>query len=216
MTRARDGLAEWGEVIDLLPKLRKQNVFGEKELARFASRAFLGRLAEADGASLKSTWASFPAEQKKHPELVEDYGRRLLESGDDLEAEKVLTRAIKREWNGRLVAQYGRISGRDPARRLKQAEGWLKQHPEDASLMLCLGRLSLHNNLWGQARDYFETSHRLEPSAEACAELARLLFSLGERELSAQFYREGLLLRESNLPDLPQPKRDTLQSAGIG
>ena len=75
-----------------------------------------------------------------------------------------------------------------------------------------MGRLSLRNNLWGKARDYFETSHRLQPSAETCAELARLLFSLGERELSAQFYREGLLLRETNLPELPLPHRDTARS----
>ncbi len=215
LARAHDGLGNWGEVIHLLPQLRKQKVFGEVELAAFAERAYLGLLAAADSAELKNAWAGFPAEQKKQARLIEDYGRRLLESGDDLEAEKVLTKAIKREWDGGLVAQYGRISGRDPARRLKTAEGWLKQHPEDASLMLCLGRLSLHNNLWGQAREFFETSHRLKPGAEACAELARLLFSLGERELSAQYYREGLLLRESNLPDLPQPKQDTLKAASV-
>ena len=101
-------------------------------------------------------------------------------------------------------------------RRLKQAERWQKEHPNDPSLMLCLGRLSLLNNLWGQARDYFEASHRAHPSAEACAELARLLFSLGERELSAQYYREGLLLREANLPEMPQPRQDTLRSAASG
>ncbi len=208
LARARDGQGDWQEIIKLMPQLRKQRVFGEPALDAFEQRAYLGLLAESG--DIGQTWAGFPAEQKKNPRLVEDYGRRLLEAGDELEAEKVLTRAIKREWDGGLVAQYGRISGRDPARRLKLAEGWLKQHPEDASLMLCLGRISLHNNLWGQARDYFEASHRLTPNAEACAELARLLFSLGERELSAQYYREGLLLRESNLPDLPQPRPERI------
>ncbi|MEM0954066.1 MAG: heme biosynthesis HemY N-terminal domain-containing protein [Pseudomonadota bacterium] len=213
LARARDAMGEWTEVIALLPQLRRQKVFGEKELTAFAQRAYRGLLAESDTEALKSTWTSFPAEQKQQPRLVEDYGRRLLESGDALEAEKVLARAIKRDWDGGLVAQYGRISGRDPARRLKIAERWLKQHSEDASLMLCLGRLCLHNQLWGKARDYFEKSHALSPNAEACAELARLLFSLGERELSAQYYREGLLLREANLPDLPQPKQDLQKTA---
>ncbi len=214
LARARDGQGDWQEVLGLMPQLRKQRVFGEPALDAFQQRAYLGLLAETD--SLKETWAGFPAAQKQNPRLVEDYGRRLLESGDALEAEKVLTRAIKRAWDGGLVAQYGRISGRDPARRMKQAENWLKQHPDDASLMLCLGRLSLHNNLWGQARDYFEASHRLSPNPEACAELARLLFSLGERELSAQYYREGLLLRESNLPELPQPKSERVGSLQAG
>jgi HemY protein len=211
MARARVGLGQWQEVLRLLPRLRRNKVFGDKELSGFEERAYLGLLADSGAGEIKSTWSGFPAEQRKNPRLLEDYGRRLLEQGDDLEAEKVLTKAIKREWNGRLVAQYGRIQGRDPMRRLKQAERWQKQHPEDPSLMLCLGRLSLLNNLWGQARDYFEASHRMQPSAEACAELARLLFSLGERERSAQYYREGLLLRESNLPEMPQPKKDGLR-----
>jgi HemY protein len=213
LVRARDGLDQWQEVLKLMPRLARNKVFGEQELASFEQRAYLGLLAESDPAAIKDAWSGFSAEARKNPRLVEDYGRRLLEHGDDLEAEKVLTKAIKREWDGRLVAQYGRIQGRDPLRRLKQAEAWQKQHPEDPSLMLCLGRLSLLNNLWGQARDYFEASHRMQPSAEACAELARLLFSLGERELSAQYYREGLLLRESNLPEMPQPRQDNLRSA---
>ena len=216
LVRARDGLGQWREVLGLLPRLTRHKVFGEPELTAFEERAYLGLLAESDPAELKSTWSGFPAEQRKNARLVEDYGRRLLELGDDLEAEKMLSKAIKREWDGRLVAQFGRIQGRDPLRRLKQAERWQKQHPDDPNLMLCLGRLSLLNNLWGQARDYFEASHRAQPSAEACAELARLLFSLGERELSARYYREGLLLRESNLPEMPQPRQDTLRGAAAG
>ena len=213
LARARDALGDWNDVIALLPQLRRQKVFGDKEIKAFTLRAYQGLLAASDVDALKSTWATFPAEQKQQARLVEDYGRRLLESGDALEAEKVLARAIKRAWDGGLVAQYGRIDGRDPARRLKIAECWLKQHGDDPSLMLCLGRLCLHNQLWGQARDYFERSHGLQANAEACAELARLLFSLGERELSAQYYRDGLLLREANLPDLPQPKQDLQKTA---
>jgi HemY protein len=207
LARARAGEENWRELLKLLPRLRKQKVFGDRELNAFTERAHLGLLSAAPREELKSTWEGIPGEQRKNVRLVACYGRLLLESGDDLEAEKVLTRTIRREWDGRLVAQYGRIQGRDPARRLKVAESWLKEHPDDASLMLCLGRLSLLNNLWGQARDYFERSHRLQANPEACAELARLLFSLGERELSAQYYREGLLLRESNLPELPLPRQ---------
>lgn len=210
--KAYSGQQNWLAVIDLLPRLRKRRAFAGRELADLEYQAYLGILNAAPASELKKTWAGLPAEQRKRESMLECYGRLLLESGDDLEAEKVLAKAIKRVWDGRLVAQYGRIRGRDPARRLKQAESWLKAHPEDASLMLCLGRLSLRNDLWGQARDYFESSHRLQPNAETCAELARLLFSLGEREKSAQYYREGLLLRETNLPDLPLPAREQARS----
>jgi HemY protein len=206
------GQQSWLALVELLPRLRKQRAFDGRELADLEYQAYLGLLTTASAEELKKVWAGLPAQQRKRESMLECYGRLLLEGGDDLEAEKVLTRAIKRAWDGRLVAQYGRIRGRDPARRLKQAESWLKTHPEDADLMLCLGRLSLRNDLWGQARDYFESSHRLQPNAETCAELARLLFSLGEREKSAQYYREGLLLRETDLPDLPLPAREQARS----
>jgi len=212
LARARLGQEDWSALLKMMPRLRKQAVFGVPELANLELTAYTGLLLEANADALKSTWTGFPAEQRKTPGLIECYGRLLIEAGDDLEAEKLLTKAIKQHWDGRLVAQYGRIRGRDPARRLKLAESRLPKHPDDPSLMLCLGRLSLRNNLWGQARDYFESSHRLEASAETCAELARLLFSLGERERSAQYYREGLLLRESNLPELPLPEREQARS----
>jgi HemY protein len=210
--RAYLGQQDWPSLIALLPRLKKRRAAAGRELADLEYQAYLGLLQEAPAAELKKTWASLPAEQRKRESVIECYGRLLLEAGDDLEAEKVLTKAIKRSWDGRLVAQYGRIRGRDPARRLKQAESWQKAHPEDASLLLCLGRLSQRNDLWGQARDYFEASHRLQPNAETCAELARLLFSLGEREKSAQYYREGLLLRETDLPDLPLPELQEARS----
>lgn len=212
LAKAQYGLGNWQELIKMLPRLKKRRVFDSGELAAMEKQAYTSLLTAADSAEVKQVWGKLPAEQRRQTGLVETYGRILLETGDDIEAEKVLTRAIKRQWDGRLVAQYGRIRGRDPARRLKQAESWLVKHPEDASLMLCLGRLSLRNNLWGKAREYFETSHRLQASAETCAELARLLFSLGEREKSAQFYREGLLLRETNLPELPLPEREQARS----
>jgi len=210
LVRARRGLGDWPELLTLLPWLHKRRVLDAEEMEALEFQVHTGMLAAAH--DVKQAWNGIPAEQRKRSALIEYYGNLLLEAGDDLEAEKVLTKAIKRDWDGRLVAMYGRIRGRDPARRLKQAESWLKSHPEDAGLMLCLGRLSLRNDLWGQARDYFETSHRLAPSSETCAELGRLLFSLGEREKSARYYREGLLLRETNLPDLPLPARDRPRS----
>jgi HemY protein len=212
LAKAYAGQENWSAVIGLLAQLKKRRAFDGRELADLEYRAYLGVLNAAPASDLKKVWSGLPTDQRKRESVIECYGRLLLEGGDDLEAEKVLAKAIKHSWDGRLVAQYGRIRGRDPARRLKQAEGWVKAHPEDANLMLCLGRLSLRNDLWGQARDYFETSHRLQPKAETCAELARLLFSLGEREKSAQYYREGLLLRETDLPDLPLPARQQARS----
>ena len=134
------------------------------------------------------------------------YAEQLRTLGAESEAEEVLGKALKRQYDARLVALYGELAGADPARQLQTAEGWLKAHPQDASLLLTLGRLSLQNRLWGKARDYLESSLRMERNPEACAELARLLAGLGETERSNQLFQEGLGLLDERLLALPLPE----------
>ncbi|MCE6982513.1 heme biosynthesis protein HemY, partial [Pseudomonas frederiksbergensis] len=112
--------------------------------------------------------------------------------GAESEAEQALRTALKRQYESHLARLYGLVRGGDLARQLQTAEGWLKEHPDDPSLLLTLGRLSLQNRLWGKARDYLESSLRVQRNPEACAELARLLASLGDAERSNQLFQEGL------------------------
>src|SRR5690606_12985256 len=100
---------------------------------------------------------------------------------------------------------YGLLRGRDPGRQLQVAEGWLKQHSEDPGLLLTLGRLCLHSQLWGKAKDYLESSLTFQRHPETCAELAHLLAQLGELARSNSLYQEGLSLLDSRLcaPALP-------------
>ncbi len=112
---------------------------------------------------------------------------------------------MKREYNSHLARLYGLLRGKDPARQLQTAEGWLKEHPDDPSLLLTLGRLCLQNSLWGKARDYLESSLRVQRNPEACAELARLLAQLGDTERSNQLFQEGLGLLDRRILALPLP-----------
>jgi HemY protein len=72
-------------------------------------------------------------------------------------------------------------------------------------LLLTLGRLCLQNRLWGKARDYLESSLRLQRSPETCAELARLLAQLGDTERSNLLFQEGLGLLDERLLAAPLP-----------
>jgi HemY protein len=89
---------------------------------------------------------------------------------------------------------------------LQNAEVWLNARPNDAQLLLALGRISLRNQQWGKARKYFEASLREQAGTEAFAELARLLHSLKEQEHSPQFLQEETRLISLALPDFPQPR----------
>jgi HemY protein len=133
------------------------------------------------------------------------YAEQLRQLGAQVEAEEVLRTALKRQYNSHLARLYGLVRGNDPARQLQTAESWLKDHPSDPSLLLTLGRLCLQSSLWGKARDYLESSLRLQRNPEACAELARLLAQMGDSERSNQLFEEGLGLLDERLLAAPLP-----------
>jgi HemY protein len=133
------------------------------------------------------------------------YCEALHRLGADDEAESLLRKALKQGYDARLVRLYGQLRSKDSAKQLQLAEGWLQQQPKDPLLLLSLGRLCLSCELWGKARDYFEASLLLQPDAENCAELARLLARLGDVGRSNQLLQQGLELMGQALPELPQP-----------
>ena len=204
------GAERWAALAELLPQLKKSTVLeagSHRELALRVQRNLLLEAGRKGVPALESAWSACPDELRREGEIAACYAAQLLANQAHAAAEKLLQKSLKKDWHPQLVRLYGLTPGRDANRQLQLAESWLQDHPEDAEFLLCLGRLALRNQLWGKARSYFETSHRLKPTSETCAELARLLFSLGEREISAQYYREGLLLREEGLPELPLPKK---------
>lgn len=78
------------------------------------------------------------------------YAEQLRQLGAESEAEQALRAALKRQYESHLARLYGLVRGSDLARQLQTAEGWLKDHPDDPSLLLTLGRLSLQNRLWAR------------------------------------------------------------------
>jgi HemY protein len=92
------------------------------------------------------------------------------------------------------VKLYGHIEVNEPSHQLAMAEGWLKQHPEDALLLLTLARLALKNKLWGKARSYLEASIAVAPSPESYQQLGLLLEGMGESDKAANCFRAGLAL----------------------
>ncbi|MFC3942172.1 heme biosynthesis protein HemY [Pseudomonas gingeri NCPPB 3146 = LMG 5327] len=214
LQRLHQQRGDWSAVVRLLPELRKDKALPQSELVELERRAWgenLGLAArrEEDGEaglqSLERAWQQLSAAQRQEPQLVLAYAEQLRRLGAEVQAEEVLRAALKRQYDSHLARLYGLLRGRDPARQLQTAEGWLKDHPADASLLLTLGRLCLQNSLWGKARDYLEGSLRVQRNPEACAELARLLAQLGDTERSNQLFQEGLGLLDERLLALPLP-----------
>jgi HemY protein len=203
---------EWAMVLRLLPQLRKHKVMGVADISALERRALGERLLPAsaegemgDEATVDSAWQQLSSSQRQEPALVLSYAERLRRLGASHKAEAVVRGALKHGYDSHLVRLYGVVPGGEPAKSLAFAEGLLKQHPQDPSLLLTLGRLCLQNQLWGKARDYFEASLRQQRNAEACAELARLLAQLGDTQRSNELFQEGLGLLDERLLALPLP-----------
>jgi HemY protein len=207
------GLKDWQGLAMLLPELKKQQVMTEAEL-RDLERGVWVRLFDsfadqgptAAGMTLGQTWQQVSGDLKRDPMIVRAYCQSLMLARDHEEAEKVLLKAQRQHWDSQLARLYAYIETDDPARQLGTAENWLDDHRDDAQLQLCLGRLAARNALWGKAREYFEESFKLQPGAEACAELGRLLAAQGEQGPANIYYRQGLVLAEVRLPELPMPE----------
>ena len=215
LQRLHQQRGDWSALIRLLPELRKDKVLPAQELAELERRAWgqnLGLAAQRDTGgeaglqSLTLAWQQLTSAQRQEPALVLAYAEQLRRLGAQSEAEEVVRGALKRTYDSHLVRLYGLLRGIDPVKQLQTAEGWLKAHPADASLLLTLGRLCLQNSLWGKARDYFESSLKLERNPETCAELARLLAQLGDTARSNQLFQEGLNLLDERLLALPLPQ----------
>lgn len=214
LQRLHQQRGDWSSVIRLLPELRKDKALPASELAELERRAWGENLSlaahrEESGAvglqSLSRAWQQLTSAQRQEPQLVLAYAEQLRQLGAEVEAEEVLRTALKRQYDSHLARLYGLLRGSDPARQLQVAETWLKDHPNDPSLLLTLGRLCLQTSLWGKARDYLESSLRLQRNPEACAELARLLAQLGDTERSNQLFQEGLGLLDERLLASPLP-----------
>lgn len=209
-------LQDWHALEAMLPDLKRFNIVTGAELEQLTDSLYINLLqVEGDKGVLQSqdtavkrlqkVWQRLPKVQKKSMPLLEAYVTQLQRVGADGLAESVLRKNLQNNWSSGAILAYGQVQGDDPQKQLLTAESWLKERPANAALLLTLGRLCLRNQLWGKARDYFESSLRLEKQGQTFAELARLLANLGEHELSTEYYQQGLLLLTESLPELPQP-----------
>jgi HemY protein len=80
---------------------------------------------------------------------------------------------------------------------IQRAEAWQKERTEDADLLFTLGRLCLHQQLWGKAQAFLEQALKLaedEPlRIRTHRALARLHEQLGDADKAAEHYRASAM-----------------------
>ena len=196
LRRLYEQLGDWEHLRELIPELRRRKVESADELQLLERKTYRALLEQAflskDKNQLGQVWISVPKSLRTDAEVVSDYAGYLQERGQDKEAEKFLRDALKQGWNVQLVELYGLIECPEPGKHLSRLEKFLKEHPDDPTLLLTLGRLSLRAQLWGKARGYLEACVNRNGSIDAFRELGRLLEHMGEDDNALQIYRQAL------------------------
>lgn len=212
-------LEDWQQLIQLVPELKRLPNADKAKLTELEEQAWralftnkadeLQRSQQYQRAAedLADLWKQLPESIRFDASVILNYAEQLIRLKNENEAEALIRTVLNKHWNDALVEKYGRIKGVDPAEQLISAETWLKSRPNNPGLLLTLGRLSLQNELWGKALEYFEASNALQSNRECLGELCRLEQHLGrgkgEAGPSTNLTR---LIQTLALPDLPLPK----------
>ncbi|MGR8025162.1 heme biosynthesis protein HemY, partial [Burkholderia cenocepacia] len=117
-----------------------------------------------------------PRERGHYRDAVRDGGRSLspverqARSRGDLAAELVVPRERRKgagrivedarahKWDARLLRRYPETAGADALALIQRAEGWKKDHPEDADLLFAVGRRCQQQQLGGKAESFLESA----------------------------------------------------------
>src|SRR5690606_14652521 len=143
-------------VLDTTDALVRLGGIGPAEAAAARRAAHLGNLNRRaqDAEALAQYWKALPAEMRHDATLAATVARHHIGLGNAPPAQAIIEQALEREWNPALVALYGEAAGDDARKPIERAEKWLPAHARDPALLLALGKLCMHQGLWGKAQSY--------------------------------------------------------------
>ncbi len=190
------GLHDWTSLAGLIPELRKHRVLEESEIVdlelQLHRELLMPSLPSGSLEVLKRAWEAVPRALKKHPTLVAIYATQLIAQNQMDEARTVLSAAIERQWDNRLIALFGQVRSGNIAAQLEQAARWLEDHSTNAVLLLTLGRLASEIGQLEKARAYLDKAAGLEDNAEIYQEIGKILEKQGKLTQAVEYYRRGL------------------------
>lgn len=198
LLRAEQGVGNWEEVIRIAKLIEKHAAIPPEAIESIRVNARVALLGQKsnDTAALGRYWREVPEAERTHSRVAAAAARAFMQAGDCRAAHGIIEKALEREWRGELVLLYGECSD-GALQSLERAESWLRERPEDAELLLTLGRLCVQRELWGKAQSYFEASLATRPSQAAHAALASLFDRIGRAAEAQRHFRAGTELADA-------------------
>ena len=195
---------DWPALESLFKDLKRSRILPEGEM-KILNRDLQVRLLTSDARpdAGAQVWSRLSRQERRDPVLTAVHVRSLIDAGNMKQAEKILRKAINRNWDGDLVRLYGHIRYEPIDALLKQAENWRVTHADDPDLLITLARFQLELKARDKALLLLVEAARIGVSGETYMELGLLLESMGESAKALQCYRRGL--QESHASPVSEP-----------
>ncbi|BCK86414.1 protein HemY [Sideroxyarcus emersonii] len=192
--KAQQQARNWDAVLEVMAQLEKRNAIDKTVATQMRQQAWLEKLRSQalDIATLRAVWKSIPGEFRHRAKIAAAAAEAFSKLGDCKSAQQLLADSLNAQWDSELVALYGECHNDDNIAQIEQAERWLKQHTDDAGLLLALGKLCMHQQLWGKAQSYLDASLSLETSQAAYAALGQLAEKLGKHEEALAYFQKAM------------------------
>ncbi len=191
---AQQQAENWDAVIELTGILAKRHPVNQTLVTQLRQDAHLKNIKHkaSDLESLNNYWAHLSPMEKNNSRLTAAITRAYMALGDCTTAHKIIERCINENWDDELIGLYAECLDYHVNRQIECAEVWLKSQPNNVHLLLALGKLCTHCELWGKAQNYLEASLSVEPGFTAHFALAQLNEKIGKHELAMDHYNKGL------------------------
>jgi len=182
--RALQAAGRFEDIPPLVDQLVKRKVLGGDEagLVRAVAHAEVLAQCGSDATRLRGQWGRLSDAEQRLPRIAAAGARGFVAIGAAREAADILAKSLERHWEPDLALQYAQCRTADPVPQIEQAEAWLKEHSQDATLLYALGILCEQAQLWGKAQTYLEASLAVDDGWRTRVALGELLARLGRGE----------------------------------
>lgn len=201
--KAQQQTKNWDAVLELTGQLEKRNAIDVNSATQLRQQAWLEKIRAGahDLPDLLAVWGIVPAEFRQRAMVAAVAARAFIHLNDYQNSRQILTDSLNAEWDSDLARLYGDCTGGDVTPQIEQAERWLKEHADDAGLLLALGKLCLHQKLWGKAQNYLEASASVAPGREAYNALGHMAQQLQKPNEAFEYFQKAMRLVEARSGD---------------
>ena len=191
----------WDEVLEIVNHLRKLNALDDTSTGQIRQQAWAGRINSNahETQSLTTVWKAVPGEIKRNAQVAAAAAQAYIKLGETRLARQILTDSLNAQWDSKLIMLYGECARKsvkehsDVVAQIGQAERWLLQHPQDANLLLVLGQMCMHQELWSKAQSYLDASISITPGSPAYNALGQLAEKLQQPDQAFKYFRKSVM-----------------------